>query len=36
MSAHDDVRDIGITMGVGPRINPIVHGLAATSAVIGV
>lgn len=36
MSAHDDVRGIGITMGVGHGVNPIVHGLAATPAVIGV
>lgn len=36
MSAHDDVRGLGITMGLAPRANPIVHGLAATPSVIGV
>lgn len=36
MSAHDDVRGIGITMAVAPNVNPVVHGLAATPAVIGV
>ncbi|MFN2520429.1 MAG: hypothetical protein ABR525_05215 [Candidatus Limnocylindria bacterium] len=36
MSGHDDVPGIGLTMGVAPNVNPIVHGLAATPAVIGV
>ena len=36
MSHHDDVPGIGVTMGAAPNVNPIVHGLAATPAVIAV
>lgn len=36
MSAHDDVRGLGITMGVPPATAPIVHQIAATPLVVGV
>jgi len=36
MSSHDDVRGVGITMGMPPGGNQMLHVLAATPAVIGV
>lgn len=36
MSAHDDVRGIGITMALMPDGSPVAHGFAATPAVISV
>jgi hypothetical protein len=36
MSAHDDVRGLGITMGVPPGTAPLVHIIAATPTVVSV
>ncbi len=36
MSAHDDVRGVGITMGVPPGTAPFVHLIAATPIVVSV
>ena len=36
MSAHDDVRGLGITMGVPPGTAPLVHVIAATPTVVSI
>ena len=36
MSPHDDVRGVGITMGMNPRANAVTHLVSATPAVVAI